>query len=149
MWRVKCDFAALKGRFKKKNPHDLSGSKSQMHQRGENSQPTLTHGWDEAKPAREPGVPSSSLCSLNYRNYTGSAWLQLWDSLHYMQSQKNERRKKEEESSAGHHVYWQLVNKLKKRDAGALSPPLPLSSVADNWCSFFLGSDGIFRCWNQ
>lgn len=27
--------------------------------------------------------------------------------------------------SAGHHFYWQLVNKLKKRDAGAIPPPHP------------------------
>lgn len=47
----------------------------------------------------------------------------------------NKRKKKTEESSAGHHFYWQLVNKLKKRDAEASPHPLPLSSVADNWCS--------------
>lgn len=61
--------------------------------------------------------------------------------------------------SAGHHFYWQLVNKLKKRDAGTIFlPPFPLalrllSSVDDNWCfpnrkkkPNLLGSDGLFRC---
>lgn len=48
--------------------------------------------------------------------------------------------KEKKESSAGHHFYWQLVNKLHKRDAGAvfLPTPFPLflsltSSVASNW----------------
>lgn len=31
----------------------------------------------------------------------------------------------EKNPSAGHHFYWQLVNKLKKRDAGAIPPPHP------------------------
>ena len=33
------------------------------------------------------------------------------------------QRREKKKSSAGHHLYWQLVDKLKKRDAGAAFLP--------------------------
>lgn len=51
----------------------------------------------------------------------------VWFLLEQMQSPEREgekKNKKERNPPAGHHFHWQLVNKLKKRDAGTI-PPLP------------------------
>lgn len=70
------------------------------------------------------------------------------------------KRREKKDPSAGHNFHWQLVNKLKQRDAGTifllffllltLSFSSSSSPVADDWCfpKRLLGSDGLFRCWN-
>lgn len=52
---------------------------------------------------------------------------------------RERKKKKEKKPSAGHHFHWQLVNKLKQRDAGTLFLPLLTlflspSSAVGNWC---------------
>lgn len=66
---------------------------------------------------------------------------------------RERKKKKEKKPSAGHHFHWQLVNKLKQRDAGTLFLPLLTlflspSSAVGNWCfpqKNLLGSDVLFR----
>ena len=69
----------------------------------------------------------------------------VWFLLEQMQSPEREgekKNKKERNPPAGHHFHWQLVNKLKKRDAGTIPPPshlfplftLLLSCCRHNWC---------------
>lgn len=78
---------------------------------------------------------SSLSYSLYYKDYTcsvcGSSCAVCWGRC---------RAKRKKKPSAGHHFRWQLVNKLKKRDAGtiflplsppsrSLSPPLSLQTT--------------------
>lgn len=104
--------------------------------------------------------PISLLCRIhyNYKDYTCSV---CGSSCAVCQgrcrTKKKGRRKK---PSAGHHFHWQLVNKLKKRDAGTIFlplfsslslsfPPAPLLlSTTGAFPKNLLGSDGLFRCWN-
>lgn len=56
-----------------------------------------------------------------------TVWLQLcgfcWSRC------SRAKKKKRKTPPAGHHFHWQLVNKLKKRDAGTIPPLPPFSSL--------------------
>ena len=74
--------------------------------------------------------PISLLCHLHhtYRDYTcslcGSSCVVFAGA-----DAAEPRKKKKKNPPAGHHFHWQLVNKLKKRDAGTIPPPPPFSSL--------------------
>lgn len=76
---------------------------------------------------REPYVSSSVffVVFIILENYTCS----VCGSSCVVCSTRCGARREKKKPSAGHHFYWQLVNKLKKRDAGTIFLP-PFSSLA-------------------
>ena len=85
--------------------------------------------------------PISLLCHLHhtYRDYTCS--LCGSSCVVFAGADAAEPRKKKKTPPAGHHFHWQLVNKLKKRDAETIPPshlfplfPPLLSCCRHNWC---------------
>ena len=111
-----------------------------------------------------PGFHVSYLSSLSYSLYC-KPLVQceapaVWFARADVEPKRREReQRKKEKPSAGHNFHWQLVNKLKQRDAGTIFPPLfslslsrslslislslslslsppppPPLSVSDNWC---------------
>lgn len=97
---------------------------------------------------------SSLSYSLYYKDYTCSV---RGSSCVVCQSRRRAKREGKK-TTAGHHFHWQLVNKLKKRDAGTIFLPLFLLSrsfppplllpTTGAFPKNLLGSDGLFRCWN-
>lgn len=91
--------------------------------------------------------------SSYYKDYTCSECASSYVFCQCIFSAKREEEKEKKKPSAGHHFHWQLVNKLKQRDAGTLFLPLLTlflspSSAVGNWCfpqKNLLGSDVLFR----
>lgn len=74
-----------------------------------------------------------------YKLHLFSLWLQLCGLFDQMQSQEGEKKTR----FAGHNFYWQLVNKLKKRDAGTNFPP-PLFPLFRSVSTPLLPKTGAF-----
>lgn len=134
-----------------------------------------THEWEEANSfMSQISVRVGSMCPISllcHIHYTIKITLvqcvapAVWFARAYAEPSEEKKKK----TSAGHHFHWQLLNKLKQRDAGTIFlPPLFFSlftlflfssSVADN-CSFplkiflevmgFSGAgmvEGIYHSW--
>lgn len=110
--------------------------------------------------------PISPLCRIHYTvNITLVQCVApaVWFAGADAEPKERERERGRKKPSAGHNFHWQLVNKLKQRDAGTIFLPLFLLSPSLSCCLLspplllqttgafpknLLGSDGLFRCWN-